>query len=68
MMAHFLGDYFYSYKSFLFICLMKSVSVGVCSHITIVFAVESYYSKWCFFGPVWFLCFYEKRCHFMLLI
>ena len=44
-MAHFLEDFFYSYKSRLFKCLMKSVSVGVCSHITIVFAVENYYSK-----------------------
>ena len=53
MIAHFpasynsnsyLGDYSYSYKSSL-ICLMKSVSAGVSSHITIVFAVENYYRK-----------------------
>ena len=73
MMVHFpasynshqsyLGYYSYSCRSSR-ICLMKSVSAGVSSHITI----ETYYRKWCFFCAVCVLCFYEERYHFMLLI
>ena len=40
---------------------MEAVSATVNSHMIIVFAVENYYCKWFFFGPVYVFLFLQKN-------